>query len=247
MKKILLFFPILLLGCQDGIRVSKTEEPIIPLIDNLKLYDQDKNQIESCYRANAAYQTLLTNEVRCRFTAFQVFEDDHVDILGIYYSQDLLKAVVFISLGQRFSSDSTLHYNLSAYIATRKNIKEGFTLYPIYFGGQIGFEDQKLAFKRIKLYWFYSLNKDKNLNLGGKDFWERNTLFDKVKLTDTGKEAYNFQTYELPSLGNKNYLNTHFLHNVLDCSSEIDTNKTNGSNCVDLEFIFERKKRLDLE
>lgn len=105
--------------------------------------------------------------------------------------------------------------------------------------------DEQLGFKRIKLYWYHLLHEHKDLNLGGKDFWEKSPLFNKVKLTDTGEEVYLFQTYEVPSLGVEAYFDNHFLHNVLDCSGEIDLIKNNGSQGVNMEFVTERRERKD--
>lgn len=247
MRGVVLVLFIGLIGCNQGIHVPTSVEPEIPLIEDSLLYERDKKQIITCYAANVRFQSMPKNETRSRFSMMRVGNPESLEVLGIYYSSDLLRGVVFLSSHQISETDSILKYDVFPVFVLRDDIESGFSIYPSDYAIQVGFLDQQQAFKRIKLYWFHTLHEDKDLNLGGKFFWERNKYFKKVKLTDTGEEVYEFQTYTIPALGNKHYYDNHFLHCVLDCGGEIDTAKTNGSNCVDLEFVREKRQRMDLD
>ena len=251
----LLFFELafMSISCQRGIRVSTSPEPVIPMVLDSLTYEKDKVQIKKCYEANMEYQWQNRSKTGMSAWASDTLSFEYIDsrVLGIFYSPDLLRSVIFysktykcISNDLRDCLDHEIRFDIRVFIGIRSKIEDGFTVYPNTYAVQLQ-RDEQLGFKRIKLYWYHLLHEHKDLNLGGKDFWEKSPLFNKVKLTDTGEEVYLFQTYEVPSLGAEAYFDNHFLHNVLDCSGEIDLIKNNGSQGVDMEFVTERRERKD--
>lgn len=250
-----LFFEIAFttISCQRGIRVSTTPEPVIPMVVDSITYEKDKMHIKNCYEANMIYQWQHESKTRNSHWAGDTSFHEYIDsrVLGIYYSPDLLRSVIFYSTSFkcipneiRGCLDDEIRFSIKVFIGIRSNVEDGFTIYPKGYASQL-LKDEPLGFKRIKLYWFHLLHDNKDFNLGGNGFWEKSPLFEKVKLTDTGEEVYKFQTYEVPSLGVDAYLDNHFLHNVLDCSGEIDLDKNNGSQGIGMEFIKERRVRRD--
>ncbi len=176
----------------------------------------------------------------------------------IIYSLDKLIVLVFLGVKQTIKQDSIekrdegREYDARLLIGLRNRIDEGFVLYPSRIGSQVGYPNYEIPIENLKYKLFNCLAKSKNFwgkefrtNVGDKNFWKNNLLFDKVKLSDTGEEVYFFQTYQLSSLGDKRYRGNHFLYDVVNCSGEIKVDTNSRTNFIN--FLTKPYIRKDLD
>ncbi len=166
---------------------------------------------------------------------------ENIELLvdDIFYSPNQLIAVIFIGVKEDFKqndiekSQKGREFTSMCFIGLRKTTEESFVLYPIRLFEQIGYPNYEIPLKIIKEKYFNCLAKTEGAwgkkhrtNLGDKDFWSNNLLFDKVITSESfkyhksdfppGEKLYNFQTYSVADMDNKHWGN-HYKYDVVDC------------------------------
>lgn len=156
--------------------------------------------------------------------------DKNIDVKvgDIYYNPDKLISVIFIGVKQTIDLPNIekrrkgREYDAMCLIGLRNDTLEGFTLYPFRAFKQTGYSDYETPLRLVKEPYFTQLadaeamwGKKYRTNLGDKDFWINNLLFDKVK-TEEGEILYYFQTYSLSDLDGKHWDN-HHKYDVVSC------------------------------
>lgn len=157
-------------------------------------------------------------------------ENLQVSVGSIYLNSSKLISMIFLGVKQTIKQNNIekpqngREYFAMCLIGLRKDTLEGFTLYPSRLFLQVGYPNFEKPLKLIVEQYFNCLAKTENMwgkkyrtNLGDKDFWKNNLLFDKV-ITTEGEELYYFQTYSLSDLDGKSW-NNHHKYDVVQCSN----------------------------
>lgn len=254
MKKIFLFFAVAFISCSGKKDICKEKmiAPIPSIVNNVSDYEKDKKQVKECYINNVEYYRKHVDKIE-NSTTFTPYGEYYVnDSLGyqklpsatnqnievkvdeIYYSPDKLKAIIFIGLKHIEQRNENRKYDALCLVGLRKNILSNFILYPLSMFSQIGYPNFEDPLYVIKSRYFNCLSrtqdmwgKDFRTNLGDKDFWNNNLLFDMVTTTEdfkyhksnfkSGEKLYYFQTYSVSDMDGKHW-NNHFKHDVLNCN-----------------------------
>lgn len=208
-------------------------------IANVEYFRLNSNKIDQgnlfdpwgCYYANDSLGYVkLTSHTE---ENIKVYVDD------IYYNPTKLISVIFIGVKEDFKqkdiekSKKGREFTSMCLIGLRNNINRNFVLYPSRLFEQIGYPNYEIPLKIIKEKYFNCLAKTEGAwgkkyrtNLGDKNFWNNNLLFDKVITSESfkyhksdfpsGEKLYNFQTYSIADMDDKHWGN-HYKYDLIDC------------------------------
>lgn len=229
------------------------KEPFFPKIVDIEQYIKDTMQIEECYMANVDYYRTHPEKIDegNLFNPYGIDYDSDstghtmlstpasenlkVKIGGVYYSPDKLKAFIFIMVTAPLHQKRIpTSYNAMCLIGLRDDINKKFILYPFPNYTIRSYSDSKGPLKDIETWCFNCLaisrdmwNKSFRTNVGDKDFWTNNLLFDKVITSESfkyhksdfpaGEELYYFQTYSVSNMDDKHWDN-HYKYDAVDCN-----------------------------